>query len=188
MADTGGPALGAEAAKRLAALGSAIMEPGLSDDEFARVEDMLGFEFADDHRAFLAAVLPVGPSWPNWRDEGRKSLAKRLSLPGEGVLFAVEWSQFWHDGWGPRPAKAKDALRSAKYQLARVPQLIPVHSHRYLPAGRGSFGHPVLSVVQTDVSACGADLTDFLDREFGTGGRGDRNVTPTVEFWSNLVS
>lgn len=187
MTYTGGPALGAEAAKRLAALGSATIKPGLSEAEFARVEDMLGLEFADDHRAFLSSGLPVGTSWPNWRDEGRKSLAKRLILPGEGVLFAVEWSQFWHDGWGPRPAKAKDALRSAKYQLARVPQLIPVHSHRYLPAGRGSYGHPVLSVIQLDVTVSGADLADFIDRELGSDRAGDRHAVPTVEFWSTLV-
>ena len=45
-----------------------------------------------------------------------------------------------------------DALRSARYQLARVPQLIPVYSHRYLPGGRGTFGQPVLSLVQPNAA------------------------------------
>ena len=186
MADTGGAALGVAAAKSLAALGSVTIEPGLTDAEFARVEQMFGFEFAADHRAFLATGLPMGTSWPGWRAEGRKSLAKRLGMPAEGVLFAVEWSDFWHDGWGPRPARTKDALRSAKYQLARVPQLVPVHAHRYLPAG-GSPGHPVLSVIQTAVDVCGADLADFVEREFGSGPQRDGGATPTVEFWSRLV-
>lgn len=158
-----------------------MVEPGLTDDEFARVEDTFGFSFADDHRAFLAAGLPVGAGWPDWRGEGRKSLAKRLQLPAEGVLFAVEWSQFWHDGWGQRPARVKDALRSAKYQLARVPQLVPVCSHHYLPAGRGSSGHPVLSVIRTDVVVSGANLADYIE------GKPDTGAVPTADFWSDLV-
>src|ERR1700712_1255862 len=157
---------GTEAAARLAACGAVHIEQGLSAEEFARVEEILGFEFADDHRAFLAAGLPVGNSWPNWRSEGRKSLQKRMQLPIDGVLFAVEWNEFWAPGWGQRPARMKDALRTAVYEMARVPRLVPVYSHRYLPAGRGSFGHPVLSVVRTDVVALGCDLADYIANEF----------------------
>jgi hypothetical protein len=189
MVGVGGAQLGTVAAARLAARGTVVIERGMSDDEFARVETDFGFEFADDHRAFLAAGLPVDASWPNWRGEGRRSLAKRLQLPADGVLFAVEWGGFWGDGWGQRPSRMKDALRTARYQLARVPQLIPVYSHHYLPAGRGSFGHPVLSVVRTDVTCDGADLADYadyVDNEFGPGHRAP-GARPTVGFWSDLV-
>ncbi|CAN5478022.1 hypothetical protein BH10ACT9_BH10ACT9_14480 [soil metagenome] len=164
------------------------VEQGLNDAEFARVEEMLDFEFADDHRAFLAAGLPLGASWPNWRGDGRKTLQKQLQLPVDGILFAVEWNEFWADGWGRRPARMKDALRSANYHLTRAPRLVPVYSHRYLPAGRGSFGHPVLSVVQTDVLVYGANLVDYLDREFGPAGYRETAARPTVDFWSTLVS
>lgn len=158
-----------------------MVGPGLTDDEIARVEGTFGFQFADDHRAFLAVGLPVGASWPDWRGEGRKSLAKRLQLPAEGILFAVEWSRFWHDGWGQRPARMKDALRSARYQLARAPQLVPVCSHHYLPAGHGTSGHPVLSVVRAHVVVASATLVDYLE------GKSGADAVPTVEFWSDLV-
>jgi hypothetical protein len=176
-----------DSASRLAALGVVTIEPGLSDDEFGRVEQLLGFEFADDHRAFLAAGLPVGTSWPNWRSEGRKSLHKRLQLPVDGILFAVEWNAFWAPGWGQRPARMKDALRSANYHLTRVPRLVPVYANRYLPAGRGSSGHPVLSVAQTDVVALGSDLSEYLDNEFGPPRVRPGAGGATVEFWSTLV-
>jgi hypothetical protein len=184
---------GAEAAARLAAVGAATIEPGLTDAEFDRIEQTLGFEFADDHRAFLAVGLPVGASWPNWRGEGRKSLQRRLQLPVEGILYAVEWNQFWADGWGPRLARMKDALRSANYHLARAPRLVPVYAHRYLPAGRGSSGAPVISVVQTAVMVCGADLADYIDNEFSDNCLSDNKFSPsaavpTVEFWSDLTS
>lgn len=188
MTDADAASLGARAAARVTEAAAVTVEPGLSDDEFARVEAEFGFAFADDHRAFLAIGVPVGAQWPNWRSEGRRSLAKRLQLPVEGVLFAVEWSDFWDDSWGTRPARMKDALRTARYRLARVPALVPVHSHHYLPGGRGSFGHPVLSVVQTAAVVCGTDLADYIDIGVGPDGPRDRPAVPTVEFWSGLVS
>lgn len=188
MAETSAARVGAAAAARLAATGTVSIEQGLTEDEFSRVEQMLGFEFADDHRAFLAAGLPIGVSWPNWRREGRRSLQKRLQLPVDGILFDVEWSSFWHDDWGPRPVRMPDALRSARYHLARVPQLVPVVSHRYLPAGRATTTRPVLSITRTDVAAAGADLAEYVDIEFGREERRSAGVLPAVEFWSDLIS
>ncbi|HYJ55325.1 MAG TPA: hypothetical protein VEX40_07380 [Mycobacterium sp.] len=189
MSDTVAARLGGDAAARLAALGVATIDGGLTDDEFARIEAAFGFEFADDHRAFLAAGLPVGGRWPDWRNEGRRSLRKRLKFPLDGVLFDVEWSDFWGDGWGQRPSRMKDALRTATYQLARVPRMVPLYSHRYLPGGHGSFGHPVLSIVQTDIIVYGADLPDYIESEFVRHGTAPhRYKASTVGFWSDVVS
>ena len=138
----GGARIGVEASRRLRDLGTVTMTTGLTDDELACVEDEFGFEFADDHRSFLSCGLPIGDSWPDWREAPRRSLQQRLQLPVEGVLFAVEWRDFWGAEWGVRPSRMKDALRSANYHLARVPRLVPVHSNRFLPAGRGSHGNP----------------------------------------------
>ena len=189
MSDTVAARLGGDAAARLAALGVATIDGGLTDDEFARIEAAFGFEFADDHRAFLAAGLPVGGRWPDWRNEGRRSLRKRLKFPLDGVLFDVEWSDFWGDGWGQRPSRMKDALRTATYQLARVPRMVSLYSHRYLPGGHGSFGHPVLSIVQTDIIVYGADLPDYIESEFVRHGPAShRYRASTVGFWSDVVS
>lgn len=48
---------------------------------------------------FLTAGLPVVEAWPNWHADGHRTLDKQLRLPVDGVLFAVEWKQFWHNGW-----------------------------------------------------------------------------------------
>ena len=175
--------LGRTAAEHLAALGAVTIEPGLSEAEVTGIEAEFGFAFADDHRAFLAAGLPVGGTWPNWRGDGRRNRATRLQLPIDGILFAVEWRGFWDDGWGPRPARMRDALRTAKYRLDRVPRMVPVCAHHYLPAG--STAHPVLSIYQTDISVCAADLLDYVDP-----GRLDPRpiAVPTVTFWSDHIS
>jgi len=181
-----GVQIGVAASRQLAALGTVTMTAGLTEDELAGIEGEFGFEFADDHRSFLSAGLPVGDAWPDWRSAPRRSLQQRLRLPPDGILFAVEWREFWGADWGARPARMKDALRSANYHLARVPQLLPLHANHFLPGGRGTSGQPVLSVYQSDVTYCGADLLDYIEREFA---RVESDSTPasTVRFWSDLI-
>ncbi|CAM5503640.1 SMI1/KNR4 family protein OS=Streptomyces pilosus OX=28893 GN=GCM10010280_63130 PE=4 SV=1 [Streptomyces pilosus] len=68
--------------------------------------------------------------------------------------------------------------------------MVPVYAHRYLPAGRGSFGHPVLSMWQTDVTYYGVDLADYMYLEFDeVRGEVDDSWNPrtTAPFWQDLL-
>jgi hypothetical protein len=209
MTHGSGQWLGTEAARRLATrngadvaplagvdvvglVGYVDIHPPLTETEIARVQDAFAFEFADDHRAFLAAGLPLGQGWPDWRHGSADQLRDALTSPVIGVLFDVEHNAFWHHRWGDRPADASARLRLAQDRLTRVPQMVPVYGHRYLPAGRGSFGHPVLSIHQTDVICYGTDLIDYVYQEFGFGPGAERTdpwwqPRPTVAFWSELI-
>jgi hypothetical protein len=170
----------------LASSGRFPLSPGLSDAEFARIEDEFGFRFADDHRAFLAAGLPTGRGWPGWRDTDRQAIRDRLAAPVEGVLFDVVQSEFWYGGWGPRPDDKEEAAEKARRYLMTVPRMIPLYSHRYLPAGLT--GHPVLSIYQTDIVPYGDDLNDWIAREFGIGATSIAGRRPSVPFWRDLIS
>ncbi|MFJ3205878.1 hypothetical protein [Streptomyces sp. NPDC086989] len=162
--------------------------PGLSERELDAVEARFGFTFSADHRVFLAAGLPHGsPSWPDWRNGDPEDLAGRLSQPVEGVLFDVEHNRFWHPAWSHRPAGTYDALQVARSELATVPQLVPIYSHRYLPGTAGECGHPVLSVHQTDIIFYGNDLSDYVRHEF-TGQASSLPARATVGFWSYFVN
>jgi len=188
-----GERLGQEAARRLAATGRCPIAPGLTDIEFARVEERFGFEFADDHRAFHAAGLPSGPaSWPDWRDGDPAKLAEQLAWPVEGLLFDVEHNDFWERAWPERPDRMADALEIARQELARVPKMVPVYGHRYLPGGRGTFGHPVLSMYQADIIYYGTDLADYIEQEFELPERLHRSdprwdPQATVPFWREFL-
>ncbi|EEP75295.1 hypothetical protein MCAG_05622 [Micromonospora sp. ATCC 39149] len=177
----------------------------MTDVEFDRIERTYGFEFADDHRAFLAAGLPLnvpvepeeGVSyawerpWPDWRDEDPSAIREQLEWPVEGVLFDVEHNAVWHDTWGERPAGRDEALATARLRLAQVPRLVPVYAHRFLPAGRGTVGHPVLSIWQTDIIYYGTNLADYIHQEFGGPGTDSpdqrRNQSATVAFWRDFL-
>ncbi|MFD7864804.1 hypothetical protein [Streptomyces sp. NPDC059783] len=161
--------------------------PGLSERELDAVERRFGFRFAADHRVFLSAGLPRGSSrWPDWRDGDPEVLAERLARPVEGVLFDVEYNGFWYPRWAARPAGTDAAVRVARSELEGVPQLVPVYGHRYLPGVGGAEGHPVLSVVQTDIILYGNDLADYVRHEFG-GRASDLEGRVTVDFWSYFV-
>jgi hypothetical protein len=191
--------------RRLKSWHVCAIDDGLTEAEFARVERDFGFEFADDHHAFLATGLPTNSvpelrepgviythaePWPDWRTGDPVTLREFLDWPVKGVLFDVEHNGFWHETWGSRPDSSGRAIEVARSTLAATPTMVPVYGHRYLPAGRGSFGHPVLSMWQTDIIYYGLDLADYIDREFGTSRRkatGSGSFRATVEFWRDLL-
>lgn len=77
------PAAGARAAALLAESGLCTVTPGLTGAELRAIEARFRFTFSDDHRDFLAAGLPVGPSWPDWRTGDEVELASHLGVqPG----------------------------------------------------------------------------------------------------------
>ena len=187
--------LGQRAGKLLVAHVATIprtgIDAGLTTADLDAIERRFGFEFADDHRSFLSTVLPVGPRWPDWRSGDEATLRSQLSHPVDGVLHDVEHSDVWVDAWGQRPASLGEALAVARARLASAPTLVPVHGHRYLPSGRGTAGHPVVSVHPGGVVNHGTDLADYVHQEFRVGPgieRGDPHRRPraTVAFWSDL--
>lgn len=195
--------LGIRAARRLAELGCCEIAPGLTDTEFARIEAEHGFRFADDHRAFLAAGLPVNSPfepepgvwyawekpWPEWRDGDPAGLREQLGWPVDGLVQAVRRHGHWNRAWGERPASPEAAAEAARVELAKVPRMIPVYAHRFLPAGPGSSGHPVLSIFGTDMICYGADLLDYIDQEFREPRPDPAGRPPeaTVPFWRGYL-
>ncbi|MGW0197289.1 hypothetical protein [Nonomuraea sp. NPDC003201] len=168
--------LGREAARRLASSGACEITPGLSDREFTWIEAEYGIEFADDHRAFLAAGLPINSArpeagatwerpWPDWRDGEEEELRHHVEWPVRQVLRDVEYGA-WLSSWGAQPKDKAEALRIAGDALARAPKLIPLYAHRFLPGGRGTSGSQVLSIWGTDIISYGRDLAEYVTNDF----------------------
>ncbi|WP_285752183.1 hypothetical protein [Lentzea sp. NBRC 105346] len=59
--------------------------------------------------------------------------------------------------------------------------MIPVYAHRYLPAGRDTSAHPVLSIHSLhDTIVYGLDLADYIDQEF-------RTAEVSAPFWRDYI-
>lgn len=162
------------------------LERGLSDRELSRVQDRLGFTFGPEHRELLQLAMPVGRSWPDWRNDPEDELRGRLDGPIEGVVFDVHNNGFWPASWGHRPDSHDDREREARARLADVPRLVPVFSHRCLPSGAQFAPSPVFSVHQTDVIFYGDNLLDYVAHEFMVPPL-HPSARSHVPFWSNLA-
>jgi hypothetical protein len=99
--DRGVPDLIAQAIRRLST-GGVRLDRGLSDEEVSRVQDRLVFAFGPEHREFLQSAVPVGESWPDWRNDP-DDLRGRLDWAVDGVIFDVHNNGFWPASWGDRP-------------------------------------------------------------------------------------
>lgn len=142
------------------------VQPGLSDAEFARAEAEFGFAFPPDLRAVLAAGLPVGPGFPDWRSAGaRLHLRASLDLPIAAISFQIARNTFWSKSWGQRPCEPEKALRVARNALKRAPLLIPIFNHCYIPCNPSLAGNPIFFVDENRIFCCGLDLSDFFERE-----------------------
>ncbi len=177
-----------EAVRRLRVAGVGF-EPGLSDQEVDRLQDVLGFEFGPEHRAFLQTGVPTGePAWPNWRGASLEVLRGRLDWPLESAIFDLRHNDFWPASWGARPDDEAERIQVARYHLALAPRLVPLFSHRYLTADPIYQPSPVFSVYQTDVIYYGATILNWVEKEF----EGKKTVEPwppviRVPFWSDLA-
>ncbi|QDT79493.1 hypothetical protein Mal35_29570 [Gimesia maris] len=184
-------------------------EPGLTDQEVVQTETTFGFRFPPDLRAFLQTALPVrlnkpglSNSFPDWRAGNKDDLQTRLNWPWEGMVFDIEHNAFWLDEWGKKPDVLQAAIEMAHRYVTAAPTLIPVCSHRYIPATPAEAGNPVFSVHQTDIIYYGLNLWDYFEQEFAEHEEGwyagERYAEFTeaqyfaahrdIPFWSRLVS
>jgi hypothetical protein len=166
------------------------LERGLSEAELATIQQRFGFEFGPDHAALLRLALPVDDGWPDWRRDAESDLRTRLEWPVYGAVQDVLHNGFWPASWGVRPDDDALAEQRAREQLLRWPKLVPVYSHRFLPAAPSVSGAPVFSVYHTDVIYYGSDLVDYLRRELylDPAPRSEMKIAHVVPPWSDLTS
>ncbi len=175
----------AQAIRRLRASGVRL-DRGLSDEEVSLVQDKFMFTFGPEHCEFLQAAVPVGESWPDWRNDPENNLRGRLDWPVDGVIFDVRQNGFWPVSWGDRPDGRDDRESEARAHLARVPELVPVFSHRYLASDPQFAPSPVFSVYQTDIIFYGDNLLDYIAHEFRAPPLHPSDRTH-VPFWSDVA-
>ena len=167
--------------------------PGLTPSELNRIEMRFSFRFPPDLSEFLGYALPHSKDWPDWRYPNR--LQQRLLSPLNGILFDIEHNAFWMKDFGERPDDLQTALDIATTHIGKMPKLIPIYAHRFMPDDPHKAGNPVFSIHQTDIIYYGRDLEDYLENEFGNPkqpmeeAHGIAYPPPIrkIEFWSELA-
>ncbi|KSV18388.1 hypothetical protein DA01_02915 [Dehalococcoides mccartyi] len=165
-----------------------IFEEGLSEEEITLIEQKYDFKFPPDLREFLSLGLPVSDGFVNWRSDSEEDIRYRLDWPYEGMCLDVRKVDFWQSAWGERPESSQEACEIVKKTLDKVPKLIPIYSHRYMPETPCEIGNPVFSVYKTSILYYGKDLGDYLEHEFDRSRHWELKTgsIKQIEFWSDF--
>jgi hypothetical protein len=165
--------------------------PGLTDAEVASVEAEFDFTFLAVHRGLLQVALPWGSNhWMDWRNPDRDEVRSRMETPVERIVLEAELGEFWPRSWGLRPTDPEEAATTARAKMNDVPKLVPIYSHRSLPASPAPAESPVFSAYGSDVVYYGANLLDYVFREFDPYSGIVVNTLEycPVPFWSDLAN
>lgn len=165
---------------------------GLTNEEIIYIENLYNITFPKELKDFLKIKLPISNGFYNWRDyteKNKENINKAINMPLEGLLFDIEYNNFWVETWEKIDEEKIDIKKQEflkKYQKA--PKLIPIYKHRYMPdINKGNI--PILSVVQSDIIVYGKNLRDYLEREFILSSKlEDIENNYDIEFWSEVIN
>ena len=157
---------------------------GFKRTELEAAQNELRIQLPPDLLDFLLDRRPSDGH--NWNDH--EAMRQALNWPLEGLLFDVEHNELWWPEWGIKPEDPDARKEILSAVVSRAPTLIPVYSHRYIPEFPNEKGNPIFSVHQSDIIHYGADLDDYLLREFEAQ---IKNPWPDqlkeISFWSEMV-
>ena len=111
----------------------------------------------------LAAGLPSGPGFPDWRS--RAGLRSAFDLPIAAASLQIARGALWPRCWGPRPADPNRARGLARSAIRRAPLLVPLFDRCFLPCRPCLAGNPVFFVTDDRVLCCGLDVLHFFTRD-----------------------
>jgi len=157
---------------------------GYSQSELDAAQEKYGLAFPPDLIALFLERRPV--LGYDWRSDDEK-IREMLRWPLEGLLFDVENNALWWEEWGERPNTPSARSEIVEKVVMDAPPLIPLVSHRYIPAEPHKAGNPVFSIYQSDVVYYGSDLANYFEREFVDHDHPLGENIRQIQFWSDLV-
>lgn len=172
-----------------------LFDNGLSDLEITEIQEKFDVNFPPDLKQLLQIQLPVSDGFVNWRQglsdkTTGENIIDRLGWPLEGILWDIK-NGAWLSIWCERPQNYDDQLATARSCYARVPKIVPVYSHRYIPSEPNEAGNPIFSIHQTDIIYYGYDLATYFANEFHFKLNDTFQVIDKpnrqIEFWSWCV-
>eukprot|EP00931_Biecheleriopsis_adriatica_P076406 TRINITY_DN50117_c0_g1_i1.p1 TRINITY_DN50117_c0_g1~~TRINITY_DN50117_c0_g1_i1.p1 ORF type:complete len:289 (+),score=51.16 TRINITY_DN50117_c0_g1_i1:28-867(+) len=169
--------------------------PGLSDEEFSKVEAKFGIQFPPDLRAFLQVGLPAG--WHNWRELSKDD------VPVGSAADTASQQIKWH----ATPEEQEEVPLSAwlgeddtfeeLVERWRAHPLIPLRGHRMMPSVPHTCGLPVFSMHQmSDNIVYGSNFWTWLVKDCGVESTkipqewcADETEVPVEEipFWKDWI-
>lgn len=166
-----------------------VFDRGFSTEEIKEIEKRYKINFPMELMQFYSIGLPVSDGFYDWRNDDENNVSRikeALAMPLQGLLFDLEYSNFWCDDFGEKPENIEEARDVLTEHYKRAPQMIPIYSHRYMPFLPNVTNIPIFSIMQSDIIYYGADLVSYLEIEFGFRQHSEliqKNIR-FIDFWS----
>ncbi len=169
--------------------------PGLTDNDFTKIEDIYGIRFPQSLRMFYSDGVPsadVEYDFPRWNDfspENIERIKKRMRAPVEQLLEYLQIDpEYW--AWGDRPKVWDDVKKAYEKAVETAAPLIPIYRHRYVPVMEGVDDPPVLSIATGfDIVCYGSNLEDYLRHEFAENPQHNLGKSCLhIPFWSDIMN
>ena len=163
---------------------------GLTADQLDDVQSKWHVRFPPDLYDLLRERCLEGPNQFHWIKSTDRTIRLTLKWPLISLWFDLRRNSWWWPEWGPFPEDKQQRFELLADGLSSAPTLIPVHSHRYLPATPFERGNPVISMHGSDTIYYGRNLDDYLDHEFGGAPHSsifEPGPPKRIPFWSDLI-
>ncbi len=165
---------------------------GLCDDDYSFIYEQYHIIFPPDLKELLSSSQPISSGFIIWSDKSSSNIDfinKMIDWPIESILFDVINNSFWYKYWGEKPKSIEESIITAKSELLKVPKMIPIFKHRYIPMSPSENNNPVFSIYQSDVIYYGDNLYSYLEIEFNLKDYNtiQNNHIKQIDFWSNLI-
>ena len=139
--------------------------PGLSDQQIAAYQDLLGVRFPNDFDAFLQAMN--GTNLPTHNVYGSSGYPSRKSVGLYSYPEDLEIVQSLIQRVNVDRDALMASLADEGFNLSRADGLVPIYAHRYLVCTADLNRSVVLSVADAyDAIVYGASLQNYLETEF----------------------
>jgi hypothetical protein len=157
---------------------------GYTESQLDHIQDKYDLVFPPDLKGLFSEKRPA--KGYDWFDEA--VIRQILSWPFEGLVFDIEYNELWWPEWGNRPESSFDRKEILRQVISKVPKLIPIQGHRFLPETPSEPDNPVFSVYGADTICYGANLDDYFVRDIeGWSATPWPTTIKQVPFWSTLV-
>ena len=167
-----------------------LLEEKLTAMEKNRIEALYGFKFPNSLKAFYREGIPysegegeIFPRWHDFSEENVEKIKARMTAPLNWLKRDIE-NGFWIEKWGARPEDKEELSGRIEEILALSPVLIPIYSHRYMPA-ISEIDAPIISTVGRDTICYGKNLEDYLRHEFL--GESSSAGAMEIPLWSDII-
>ena len=139
--------------------------PGLTEEEFLKIEEIYGITFPADLHMIYENFIPISKkprSFYNWHDFSPQNIAHIKKKIFRAYKYFIPYMRPFYK---MSLHKDMDQLTDEALILT-LPQLIPIYGHRFMPASPEDAGNPVFSIVGTDMIYYGSDIFNYFDLEF----------------------